>query len=122
MTLPDSALLDILSVGHITSIRSDEGLSLRDALSRVKYSAFRSQLEPGVILAALKQNEALVDQWVMYSEDKRTSDGWYILTDKREIGRVGDPDSVICFARLDEAVAEYVLRELDFWAGLRGAA
>jgi hypothetical protein len=122
MTLPDSALLEILSVGHITSIRSDEGYSLRDALSRVNYSALRSQLEPGVVLRALKQNPSLVDQWVRYCEDKRTSGGWYILPKQCEIGRLGVPESVLHFARLDEAVAEYVLRELDFWAGLRGAA
>ena len=105
----------------MSSIRSDEGLSLHDALSRVNYSALRSQLAPGLILSALKQNPSLVDQWVRYSEDKRTSGGWYILAEEREIGRVGVSESVLRFARLDEAVAEYILRELDFWAGLRGA-
>ena len=65
----------------------------------------------------LRQNEALVDQWVMYSEDKRTSGGWYILAESREIGRVDVPDSIVRFASLDQAVAEYVVRELDYWAG-----
>ena len=122
MSLPESTLLEILGVGHVTSIRSEEGLSLRDALSRVNYSAVRSQLEPGAILEVLRRNAALVDQWVMYSEDKRTSGGWYILAESREIGRIGVPDSIVRFARLDEVVAAYVVRELDYWAGLPGAA
>jgi len=122
MALPDSTLLEILGVGHVTSIRSKEGLSLRDALTRVNYSAVRSRIEPDAILKMLRQNSALVDEWVLYSEDKRTSGGWYIQAEQCEIGRIGVPTSVRRFAHLDEAVAEYVLKELDFWAELQGAA
>ena len=51
----------------------------------------------------------------MYSEDKRTSGGWYVR-ETGEIGQVDDPNSRMHFATIEEAVAEYVVRELDFWA------
>jgi len=51
----------------------------------------------------------------MYSADKRTSGGWYI-TEGWTIGQVDDPSSVIHIKFDAEAVAEYVVRELDFWS------
>lgn len=38
-----------------------------------------------------------------------------------EIGRVGDPESRKQIKNPDEAVAEFVVRELDSWAGLQDA-
>lgn len=121
MPISESALFEILRIGHATSIRSSEGLSLNQALARAGYATLRSQIDREGILSLLRKHPRLVDEWVMYSEDKRTSGGWYIRAEEFEIGRVGLPDSEIKFARLDEAVAEYVLRELDYWAGIRGA-
>jgi len=34
------------------------------------------------------------------------------------IGQVGEPLARIRFDSLEEAVAQYVVRELDFWAGV----
>ena len=68
----------------------------------------------------LKGHRELLEGWFAYSEDKRTSGGWYLLR-SGEIGRVGDPESQMQFESLAEAVAEYVVRELDFWAGLAKA-
>ena len=38
--------------------------------------------------------------------------------ERGEIGRVGASESRICFDTLEEAVAQYVVRELDFWSDL----
>jgi len=63
----------------------------------------------------LKADLGLLEEWLAYSEDKRTTGGWYLLR-SGEIGRVGDPDSRKFFECLEQAVADYVVRELDFWA------
>jgi hypothetical protein len=57
----------------------------------------------------------LIEQWLSYSEDKRTTGGWYIRRNG-QIGRVLQPGTEREFASIHEAVAEYVVLELDFWA------
>jgi len=117
MPLRDAELLAILRIGHDTSMRGD-GISLREALSRTRYSALRADIAPADLLPLLKGNQALILQWIAYSQDKRTSGGWY-LTETGEIGAVDAPGAKLQFSCPEEAVAEYVLRELDFWANRR---
>jgi len=109
-------LLEILRIGHETSMRG-EGLSLREALTRTHYEDWRSVFGADDLRPVLEARRELCEEWFVYSEDKRTSGGWYLLR-SGEIGRVGDPQSKMNFASPEEAVAEYVVRELDFWAGL----
>jgi hypothetical protein len=57
-----------------------------------------------------------VEEWIRYSEDKRTSGGWYV-TEQGIVGRAGEPDKMV-FSTIEEAIAEYVVRELDYWAAV----
>ena len=107
-------LLTILRIGHDTSMRG-EGISLKQALSRVSYREVRRSFSAQDLIPLIQAHNELVMQWVMYSEDKRTSGGWY-LTEAGDIGQVNDSSSTIHFESIEEAVAEYVVRELDFWA------
>jgi hypothetical protein len=50
-----------------------------------------------------------------YSEDKRTDGGWYIQRNGN-IGRVLKPATTRQYATIQDAVAEFVMLELDFWA------
>ncbi len=112
-------LIAILRIGHDTSMRG-EGVSLKQALSRVDYLEIRKLFDPNDLVPLIKENREFIDQWIMYSEDKRTSGGWYI-TEAWEVGQVDDPNGITHFASGEEAVAEYVVKELDFWASVREA-
>ncbi|HEV8573409.1 MAG TPA: hypothetical protein VGR43_01745 [Dehalococcoidia bacterium] len=117
----DAKLLAILRVGHETSFGANPGISLREALTRTKYRELRPSFGPEDLLPLIRANPALAEEWVAYSEGKRTTGGWY-LSERGEIGRIGRvfaPKSRMRFDSLEEGVAEYVVRELDFWAGLR---
>ena len=116
MSNDDLRLLAVLKIAHETSMRG-EGLSLHDALIRAGYKDLRPSFSPSDLLPLVKGDRAFVEQWTAYSQDKRTSGGWYLL-EQGEIGRVGKPGSRMCFDSLEEAVAEYVVRELDYWAGI----
>lgn len=107
-------LLGILRMGHATSSRGS-GLSLREALRRTQYKERRADFGPGDLRPLLSAHRELWEDWFAYSEDKRTGGGWYLLR-SGEIGRIGYPDTRRSFECLEEAVAEYVVRELDFWA------
>jgi hypothetical protein len=67
-------------------------------------------------LVRLRAQPALVQDWRRFSDDKRTSAGWYLLED----GTIGCPGSreEIRFPTLEEATAAFVVRELDHAAGL----
>ncbi|MGK2883290.1 MAG: hypothetical protein ACSLE8_00680 [Rhodococcus sp. (in: high G+C Gram-positive bacteria)] len=108
----DEEILKILQIGHDSSIRG-LGLSLNQALKQARYRELRNTLSVSDLLPVIDKNPQLIEQWIMYSEDKRTDGGWY-LSPKAAIGTIaGDR---IKFRGMQEAVAEYVLRELDFWS------
>ena len=107
--------LAVLRIGHVTSIRSSEGLSLRDALARADYGEVRKDLNVQELMDVIARQPHLIDEWNLYSADKRTTGGWYLNATRREIGQIEPKGSVEQFSTPEEAVAEYVLRELDFW-------
>lgn len=117
MTVAKEDLLAILRISHETSMRG-AGLPLLQALREVRYADRRASFGPADLRPLLIDQASLTAAWVAYSEDKRTSGGWYLLP-SGEIGRLSDPASHERFESLDEAVAEYVVRELDFWTSLQ---
>ena len=90
---------------------------MRDALDRAQYRECRTGLQEADLLRLIRAEPELVDQWLAYSEDKRTEGGWYVLR-SGEVGKVMKPSSRIQFATVEQAIAAYVIRELDFWAGV----
>jgi hypothetical protein len=110
----DALLLPILRIGHNASLRG-AGVSLRAALRSTGYTEHRPTLSPADLLPIIGRDPSLVEEWISYSEDKRTDGGWYILRDGT-IGRLGKPATKRQFESIHRAVAEYVILELDFWA------
>ena len=116
MTLRRKELLSILRIGHDTSFRG-KGISLHQALSEANYTAVRGQLAASDLGPLIRARPKFIKQWLMYSADKRTNGGWYV-TDTGDVGQVTEPYETMRFESLEEAVAEYVLRELDYWAAV----
>jgi len=113
MTDRDARLMAILAIGRDTSMRG-AGTSLRDALKATSYAEHRSGFSAADLCPLIDAHPSLMQEWLSYSEDKRTLGGWYIRRDG-QIGRALQPETQRKFATLQEAVAEYVILELDFW-------
>ena len=113
----DEQLLSILRVGHNASMRGED-ISLREAIARSHYEQLRSSFGPADLLPIIEANQSLVQEWEYYSRDKRTSGGWYL--DDLKIGQVTS-SGVLIFPSRAAAVANYVVRELDFWVSTRKA-
>ncbi len=116
----NSHLLAILRIAHETSMWG-AGPSMCEALRRTQYRRCRASFGPAELRSLLSADPALTEEWFAYSEDKRTNGGWYLLR-SGEVGRLGDPELRKHFESLEEAVAQYVVQELDFWAGLEDAS
>ena len=110
-------LLSILRVGHDTSM-SGEGVGLREAIVRSNYEHLRPNFGPADLLPLVEADHSLIEEWAAYSRDKRTSGGWYL--DDLKIGQLNSP-GVVVFPSTAEAVANYVVCELDFWVSVRAA-
>jgi hypothetical protein len=115
MSEADFRLVAILRIAHYVS-KSGDGLALRDAIARSDYGTYRSSFDAQDLQAVLTAHPALIEEWLAYSEDKRTDAGWYVLRDG-EIGQLQNPTSQRSYATIEEAVAQFIVRELDFWAG-----
>src|ERR1043166_4971075 len=97
------------------------GFSIAHQLHRIRYADIRPLLTEERLEARLAWEPALLDQWLQFSDDKRTSGGWYLGKGSGTwiVGRCSrrgaihtEPESFPAGAR---ACAAYVLRELDFW-------
>ncbi len=115
--MDEDALLQILSIPHAIAPEGG-GLSLNQAKARANLRALRAQLKTQDILSALQARPKLAEAWLQYSWDKRTT-GWYVdaAAGGFEVGKVdraGEvrPGSFFRFETLEEAVAEFILREL----------
>jgi hypothetical protein len=116
MTATDFKLIAILRIAHQVSIREGSA-SIEDALVHAGYAAYRPSFGAADVRALLETHPSLLEEWLAYAEDKRTNKGWYVLRDG-EIGQVTQPTAQRSYATIEEAVAQFVVRELDFWAGL----
>src|SRR5690606_12261780 len=106
----EQALRSVLDIARAASIRG-EGRAVDEALERSPYRQIRADLVVADLFEILHREPDLVEQWLAYSEDKRTTGGWYVERDGG-IGRVGEPESREVSDSVPRAVAEYVLREL----------
>jgi hypothetical protein len=110
-------LLRILRIGYETSMRG-AGISLREALAWCEYTSSRSSFGPSDLLPLVLAHEEVIEEWIAFSEGKRTCGGWY-LERNGEMGPMDMSQTPLRFASLAEAVANYVVRELDFWVSVR---
>jgi hypothetical protein len=112
MTEERPNLLSVLGIARARSLSG--GISLRDALRLTNYRELRHSFEPNDLIPLIRANPKLVDQWLRYSEDKRTDEGWYLAAPNE----IGEPASKrrIVFPSLYAAVANFIVLELDFWA------
>jgi hypothetical protein len=88
-------------------------------MDRADYRALRPSIEASQLAAVLEANPALIDEWLAYSEDKRTSLGWGFEATEEAEWLVSTPQGESeRFLSPSTACAEYVLRELDFWSSM----
>jgi hypothetical protein len=113
----DFTLMAILRVARDTA--GPAGVALREALRRSGYKDHRPHFSAQDVRAVLAAHPALLDEWLAYSENKRTEAGWYVLRDG-EIGQVLRPSSQRSYPTIEEAVAQFIVRELDHWAAADG--
>lgn len=85
-----------------------------EALKRSNYSEVRRTLTEEQLITALKATPHLVQEWTMYSDNKRTSGGYYLSN--LVIGSLHSEADKYTFENNEEAVAKFIILELDYWS------
>jgi len=90
------------------------GRSLREVVQASGYADLRGQFAARELADYLRARPAVVEQWVGFSEDKRTADGWY-LRPPSSIGRISresPPMHEVKHVDLAAACAAFIIAEL----------
>lgn len=82
------------------------------------YLEYKDKIVLGAIKAYLSLNRCLVDNWLIYSSDKRTSSGWYFCADKGVYivgyySKFGGNDNIIKYSDSIEACANFIRNEVN---------
>jgi hypothetical protein len=75
------------------------------------------------LAALIEAQPVIADDWQAFCEDKRTNGGWSFAPSREGSWVVSGPGGIRqSFACRFAACADYVIRELDFWAALSDTA
>lgn len=113
--MDENRLLTILRIASDVSSRG-EGISLREAISRTDYKPLRQKFNTADLIPVIEANPQLAAEWVAYSQDKRTSFGFWIDHDSLKVGTLASGQTVVQYPSLEEAIAQFIVQELDFWS------
>jgi hypothetical protein len=97
------------------TLRAREDSSWNSLLTEVGFIRGSTTLDPAVIVSYLEAHPDLIEAWLGYSEDKRTSSGWYITQAGAagyEIGHFPHGPR-LTVATPAAAVAQFIVRELS---------
>jgi hypothetical protein len=93
-------------------------VSMYSLLSDSGYFEAHSQISESIIREALRAHPDMVDEWMRFSEDKRTNAGWYFRPTHRgyEVGYFSRAPSSIRSAEYSdrtEACAVFIKNEIE---------
>jgi hypothetical protein len=94
-------------------------VSMFSLLEATGYFELHDQISEGDIRAALLHCPECIEEWMQYSEDKRTSSGWYVTQDDEgcyETGYIADASTRtkrIQYESLVDACAFFIKHEIE---------
>jgi hypothetical protein len=93
----------------------EDGKSMHMILAELGYATIRNKISIELILHGILQNPEMIQGWLEYSSDKRTSNGWYFKIGNDHEYIVGSVDckKVDKFINVSEACATFIKRELE---------
>jgi hypothetical protein len=96
-----------------------EDVSIFRLVEESGYVSARATLTVDVVSEYLREHPDLIEAWLGYSEDKRTSSGWYITRRSGAAFEIGyfPQGERISVADPARACAEFVVREIRAIAG-----
>jgi hypothetical protein len=114
MRIDDQQILAISRLGHDILWRGD-GLSLHAIFTVSGHVDLIDKISRSRLVRLLKTQPKVHQQWIKYGENKPTNRGHWISSKALEVGNFESPDCCVRYGSLQEAVAEFIIRELAYW-------
>ena len=96
-------------------------LSFHDLLKESGYLEVSKNISEELLYEVLKSNSENFQSWLNWSEDKRTSEGWFLRTNGEnfEVGHItdGNYENLTKFEDKLKACSFFIVKELDFIKG-----
>jgi hypothetical protein len=109
----DIITADLIQLAH--RFNSLGNISINALLKKSRYIEMYNQISEQDIREALFKHPECIDEWICYSEDKRSSKGWYLLQEKGNNFKVGfspcGTDEY--FSNRIDACAAFIKREAE---------
>jgi hypothetical protein len=118
MTLLEQGVADTV-IRLPMALRLEEDVSLHELLVGSGYVEHHEQIAEEVIRERFALAPQCADDWIGYSEDKRTETGWYLRVlgkGKFEVGYIGGADdegSMTTYSDKLDACAKFVKMEVE---------
>jgi hypothetical protein len=108
---------DLKVICSLPSTFKHQGIGWRQLVLSSPYSRSAAQLDESFLAAFLRGHPALIELWLAWSEDKRSSPSWFFrrVGSRYECGFVGRDGSVSSQEVFDEPAppcARFILHEL----------
>jgi hypothetical protein len=111
----DDIIAKIILIPRV--LRKSENLSIEDLLKQIGYFLAYNEITEDLIYKKLSQCQECIDEWIAYSEDKRTNEGYYIKLEGKEyiVGYLGKNENFrfTKFGNKINACASYIKKELE---------
>ena len=104
----------IAAICAIPRLSRESNKSRIELVADSGYPTIRSSLTAADLRVYLNDNPGIVNDWEGWSEDKRTSEGWYLSSSGQgaTVGYVGRADSQVYYQSRVEACAQFIVYEL----------
>lgn len=93
-------------------------ISIYSLLKEMGYFEIYDQINEADILDRLIKNPEYINQWLNWSEDKRSSSGWYFKKNENDNYIVGyfsikEDHKIMEYSNIKEACASFIKREIE---------
>ena len=115
MRIDNATLLAIMRLGYETLIRGD-ALSLHTVFEGAGHTKFIDELRRSKVARLLRAYPDILQHWIRYSENKPIKGGYWLRASTFEVGAAESPEAGVMYSSIQEAVAEFIARELGYWS------
>jgi hypothetical protein len=125
MRIDDQQILEIVSLGYDTLARGD-ALSLYSVFANRGYEKLIGQMRTSKLVPLLRQESDVVQKWLKYGEAKTVKQGLKVSSnpielisfDSPQLIGLDTPQVIGIYRTIEDAVAEFILREIGYWCGI----
>jgi hypothetical protein len=97
------------------TLSKSKNLSIEELLKEIGYFSAYNEITEHLIRQKLSQCQRCIDEWIAYSDDKRTNAGYYFKQKGKEyiVGYLGNDYKLMRFDNKIDGCGSYIKKEIE---------